>query len=78
MLNFKASLMKKRATVFRRRFFGKARFPREKINKAALTLKKYVKKPCMKKEYVCKKNFLAASATFRNKNSVEAHTLSLY
>ena len=78
MLNFKASLMKKRAIEFRRRFFGKAHFQRKKINRAALTLKKYDKRPFKKKECACKKSFLAVSATFRNKISVEAHTLSLY
>ena len=70
--------MKKRAIEYRRIFFEKARFPRKKINRAALTLKKYDKRPCMKKGFVCKKNFLAASATFRNKNSVKAHTLPFY
>ena len=42
------------------------------------TLPKEKNKQSSPDSSACKKSFLAASATFRNKNSVEAHTFSLY
>ena len=75
---FQSILDEKDSYRYGRRFFEKVHYQRKKINRAALTSKKYDKRPCTKKECACKKSFLAASATFRNKNSVEAHTLSLY
>ena len=70
--------MKKRAIVFRRKFFEKAHFPMKNRNRAALTSKKYDNRPCMKNELGFKKRSLAARSTFRNKISVQENIIPLH